>query len=170
MPLPPRSIIFTFVILMESGKTIEQISVQNICRIAEISRPSFYTHYEDINDMVMKIEKEKAENIQVILMNEAIPSFQILKRYFEYLKENRIFYIAYFSSGDNAHISQPMMDTYLKYHREYHTKTGLDEESTRYLMTFFSAGLKAVAFRWLKGGCKKSPAEMAALVKPAFSM
>lgn len=84
-----QKIVNAFFHLLESGKTLEQISVQNICHIAGISRPSFYTHYEDINDMVVKIEKEKAENIQVILMNEAIPSFRILKRYFEYLKENR---------------------------------------------------------------------------------
>lgn len=163
-----QKIINAFFHLLDSGKTIDQIFVQDICHTARISRPSFYTHYEDINDMIMKIEKEKAGNIQTILMQETALSPRMLEKYFDYLKENRTFYIAYFSSGDNAHISQPMMDTYLNDHPEHYTKAGMNEERIRYCMTFFSAGLKAAAFRWLNGGCKESSSEMADLIHKLY--
>lgn len=159
-----------FLQLLDLGKSLEQIYVQDICNIAGISRPAFYTHYEDINDMFIKIEQEKAENIKEILMNEAVPSFQVFEKYFDYLKDNRSFYTAYFSSVDNAYVSWAMMDTYLKENKMYYEKSGLEEESIRYLMTFFSAGLKALALRWLKGGCKESSSEMVSLIHKAYSL
>lgn len=84
--------------------------------------------------------------------------------------ENRGFYAAYFGSWDNAYISQSMMDTYFKENFAHYTKAGLDEESMKYLMTFFSAGLKAIALRWLKGGCKQSSVDMVSLIHRAFFM
>lgn len=156
--------------LLDSGKTIDQIFVQDICQIAHISRPSFYTHYEDINDMIVKIEKEKAKSIRDILISEAIPSGRTLEKYFEYLQENRSFYIAYFSSGDNSHIAKPLMDAYFKQNRNYHEQTGLSGESLKYLMSFFASGLKAVACDWLTGGCRESPAQMASLVQKIKGM
>lgn len=155
--------------LLNTGRTIDRIFVQDVCRIAEISRPSFYAHYEDINDLVIQIEKEKAEKIQSILMSEALPPVQVFKQYFEYLKANQSFYIAYFCSGDNSHISQSMMDVYLQENIEFYIKSGLDKESVRYLMTFFSSGLKAIALQWLKGGCRESSSDMVALLDRVYS-
>ena len=39
-------------------KTFDKISVSDICGLAEISRPSFYAHYDDINDLILQIEHE----------------------------------------------------------------------------------------------------------------
>ena len=36
-----------------SVKSFNEITVNNICNEAGISRPSFYAHYEDINDMMI---------------------------------------------------------------------------------------------------------------------
>lgn len=156
-----------FLHLLDSGKRMEQISVQDICRMARISRPSFYTHYEDINEMVLKTEREKAEQIQAILMREAVPTAGIFETYFDYLKDNRSFYMAYFSSGENAY-SQSLMDAYFREHQTDYQDSGMDAESVKYLMTFFSAGLKAVAYRWLKGGCKETSFAMAAFIHRTY--
>lgn len=153
--------------LLDSEK-MEHISVQDICHTARISRPTFYTHYEDINDMIMKIEQDKAETIYAILRSRTIPSVKIFEKYFDYLKENRSFYTEYLCSGENALISQSLMDTYLKENQDYYAGLGVNEESIKYLMIFFAAGLKAIALRWLKGGCKEPSAEMAELIHKAY--
>ena len=36
-------------------KSLNAVSVSDICTMAHISRPSFYAHYDDINDLIMHI-------------------------------------------------------------------------------------------------------------------
>lgn len=148
-----------FLKLLESGKDIDEIYIQDICRAGNITRPTFYSHYEDINDLVMQIEMEKAERIRSIMTAYAVPTQRSLEQYFEYLQDNRIFYLAFFRAGDRSYISRPLMESYLE---EYADTSR--HESIQYQMDFFAAGLKAVAFRWLKSGCVQSPTEMAMLV------
>ncbi len=52
-----------FLTLLER-KQITDISVKDICNIAHISRPSFYSHYDDINDLIIKLEYEKSANFK----------------------------------------------------------------------------------------------------------
>lgn len=63
-----------FLKLLESGKDIDEIYIQDICRAGNITRPTFYSHYEDINDLVMQIEMEKAERIRSIMTAYAVPT------------------------------------------------------------------------------------------------
>ena len=74
-------------------------------------------------------------------------------------QDNRIFYLTFFRAGDRSYISRPLMECYLE---EYADTSR--HESIQYQMDFFAAGLRAVAFRWLKSGCVQSPNEMAMLV------
>ena len=52
-----------------SVKSFNEITVNNICNEAGISRPSFYAHYEDINDMMNQIELEKSLPIKQMLIS-----------------------------------------------------------------------------------------------------
>lgn len=152
--------------LLESGKNIDSISVSDICRASGISRPSFYTHYMDINDMMIKIEEEKAEVIKKLLMSDRIPTKESLIKYFEYLKKNKAFYTAYLSSVKFSRVSESMMN--------YHIKTFFygvrNEEHIKYVCDFFQAGIKAAALRWLNNNCHESPDEIAGLLQKYFSI
>ena len=52
-----------------SVKSFNEITVNSICNEAGISRPSFYAHYEDINDMMNQIELEKSLPIKQMLIS-----------------------------------------------------------------------------------------------------
>ena len=52
-----------------SVKSFNEITVNNICNEAGISRPSFYAHYEDINDMMNQIELERGLAIKQMLIS-----------------------------------------------------------------------------------------------------
>lgn len=44
-------------------KTIDNISVKDICKEAGINRSSFYAHYQDVNDLIIKTEYKLAQNL-----------------------------------------------------------------------------------------------------------
>ena len=47
----------TFLSLLED-KDISNISVKELCDIADVNRGTFYRYYEDIYDLLKKIEEE----------------------------------------------------------------------------------------------------------------
>jgi len=48
----------TLLELIDSGRTIRQLSIKEICEKASINRSTFYAHYLDIYDLMDKIERE----------------------------------------------------------------------------------------------------------------
>lgn len=66
-------------------KDINSISVSDICKKGHLSRPTFYSHYEDINALVYKIEEDKT---------------------------NKRFYKAYFTTESNTSLVSEMMQSY----------------------------------------------------------
>lgn len=158
----------TFLTLLKKGKLINEIYVQDICRLAGISRPTFYTHYEDINDLILRIEHENMQHIHGILIREPVPDKEAFLKYFTFLKENQSFYTALFSTNDSPHITEELMHSFAEMHSTFFLNAGFDMETISFLMTFFCAGLKALALKWLLNGCRESPQEMVELLEKAY--
>ena len=51
-----------FTMLLEE-KPIQRISVTELCRKAGVNRSTFYAHYQDIYDLLDKIEEEMLEEL-----------------------------------------------------------------------------------------------------------
>ena len=54
-------------------KNIAKITVKDICLGADINRATFYAHYEDVYDLLHKMEDELADNICTILKLDNTP-------------------------------------------------------------------------------------------------
>lgn len=146
-----------FLSLLES-KSIHSISVNAICTSAHISRPTFYTHYEDINDLILKIEYEKSSYISSLLATQKQLSEEDFTNYLNYIKENKNFYIAYFRSENNIAISQSMMNQYLEAN-QLNANPALT-----YHMLFFMSGLKSIVYHWLIRNCPESVEELSQIL------
>lgn len=129
---------------------MDHICINSICTAAHISRPTFYAHYDDINDLIMKIEYEKSLYIQTLLTAPKALSQDDFIKYLIYIKENKNFYIAYFRCETSSNLSHSMMDQYLSANGKKNTP------AMKYQMLFFMAGLKAVVFDWLSQNCPES--------------
>ena len=138
-----------------SVKSFNKITVNDICNEAGISRPSFYAHYDDINDMMNQIEIEKSIPIKEILISTDCLTIDSFESYFNYLKNNKSFYIAYLGSSNNGSITTNLMNTFIQ-------TINIDKsENVHYMMIFLMAGLKAIAYNWLMDGCKTSSRKLA---------
>lgn len=127
-------------------KGFYEITVQDICIKAGISRPSFYAHYEDINDMMMRMEQEKGMQIQRLLISKERLSMASFEAYFAFLKENKAFYLAYLATAGN--IANQLMERFIDAQERPET------DEVRYAMVFFMAGIRAAAYRWLSQDCR----------------
>jgi AcrR family transcriptional regulator len=52
-----------FILLLESGKQINKITVSELCQLSEINRCTFYLHFPDIYGILKELQKEVQESM-----------------------------------------------------------------------------------------------------------
>lgn len=92
----------TFAELMYEKKELTNITVTELAKRAEITRASFYTHYDSIYDVAQDIQNE---TLEVLVKNvkdiKSISDFDnYLDQVFAYLKDNEVMYRLILSSDE----------------------------------------------------------------------
>lgn len=150
-------------------KDFQNIFVKDICSFANINRSSFYAHYTDINELMMKIENKYFLEIEKIFKNKSKNNDEKLYEMFVFIKEHKEFYIAYIKSEKPSHFEKSSFSTFIDINkRSSKDYENLQGENLIYHMAFFSGGLKAISKVWLLSNCKKSPREMCDLIKNEY--
>ena len=144
-------------------KEINEITVTDICKLANLNRTTFYSNYIDIYDVAEKIRDELEKEVELLYVNENGHTYSNFLKLFNHIKENQIFYKTYFKLGyHKGPISEAYNDT-LKCANIYYNDDYID-----YHIEFFRAGFNAIILKWLNGGCKESPEEINEIVKSEY--
>lgn len=138
-------------------KELDQVTVSDIVKKANINRSTFYANYLDIYDLADKIREEMFYNVLDLYKEEAesrTHSYNFLKL-FEHIKDNQIYYKTLFKLNFD----------FSKYYDLSLTKDEAikflgSAKNIDYHIAFFSAGLGAVIKKWLYNGCIESPEEI----------
>lgn len=145
-------------------KQIEEISVTDICTLANLNRSTFYTSYIDIYDLVDKIKDRMIENIFDVYKEERESkehSYNFLKL-FKHIKDNQLFYKSYFKLNlDLSHHFLPIdISEAIRFHGSY--------ENLEYHIEFFKAGISAVIKKWLYEGCRQTPEQIFNIIQTEY--
>lgn len=135
-------------------KELNQISVSDICKLAELNRSTFYANFLDIYDLADHLRHRLEEEFTVLFQDYDTATEQNgdLKM-FTHIKENQLFYRTYFKL------------CYKESHQVYIYDAGQAErenisKNLKYHIEFFRAGINAIIKLWMDGGCVESPEEM----------
>lgn len=142
------------------AKDFDSVYINDICKEAGISRTSFYSHYDDINDLILKIQNKHYNNIIHILLKKKLSSKDAFTRYFYYLRCHSDFYKAYLMSSDSNILIGHAYNSIFDLYPELIQKENKTERETKYHMVFIGAGIKAISRKWLLNGCIETPEEM----------
>lgn len=145
-------------------KEIEQISVTDICKLANINRSTFYANYLDIYDLADKLKNRMINEFFNIYTDERenrYHSYDFLKLFY-HIKENQLFYKTYFKLNFDITNTMDYIDE-----KEVETFIG-SPKNLEYHIEFFKAGLNAILKKWLNNGCKESPEEIEEILKTEY--
>ena len=139
-------------------KEINEITVSDICKKANLNRTTFYSNYIDIYDFADNVRDNLLEEVLNLYSEEVktkTHSYDFLKL-FKYIKENQLFFKTYFKLNYDNNFSlleEATIDNEVLKH--YGNKDNIE-----YHITFFKNGLNAVIKKWLQNDCKESPEEI----------
>lgn len=79
-------------------KELNQISVSDICKKAELNRSTFYANYVDIFELADTIREKLEAEVSELYKDEITEGFNSNNYLllFQHIKENQIFYRTYF--------------------------------------------------------------------------
>ena len=125
-------------IALLKDKELADISITELCNVADIERSTFYAHYEDVsalgNACAADIEKRLSE------VSHSADDFAWI---FEYIKDHPEVFSVYF-------------------------KLGVSKTTGDYKKIFFRTGAYSVAKMWFDGGCIEPPEQMGEIVKREY--
>ena len=142
-----------FLQLVQQG-SVSDITVSQLCALAQVNRTTFYANYDSIGDLNARVRDSMVEKYAALFPPEhrglTKENFLML---FRNIKENQVFYRTFFKLGYD--------ETYaiVTYNKEVAQKR-FGDRLTDYHTEFFRAGISALIKKWLAGGCSESPEEI----------
>lgn len=144
-------------------KEINEISITDICKRANLNRTTFYSNYIDIYDLAKRIANKLEEEVQKLYIDERGYTGNNFLKLFKHIKNNQIFYKTYFKLGFHK---VPINSNYIDILKE--NNSYYDNDKIDYHIDFFRAGLNAVILKWINDGCTLSPEEINEIIKSEY--
>ena len=142
----------------------EDISINKLCETAGINRSTFYCHYDDINDLIIKIESKFAKGTANIFNYGERQTHEAFVEMFTFVRDNKYFYKAFLNI---PYITLAETNIKMDVLKNIGENTNIDKSNTigiYYRASFFGAGIKEMCRLWLERDCKESPEQMASLL------
>lgn len=145
------------------AKSINKISVTDICKETGLNRTTFYANYVDVYDLANKI-RQNIENYFSKMFSDKQTHTAL--NFFQVIYDNQIMFKVYFKLVYEQEFSNRSQPT--NFYSNETIKDFFKQEHIGYHITFFQAGLNAMIKAWLDNDCRESPAEMAEIIKSEY--
>ena len=167
-----KAILRKNLITLMKDKSINSITVKELCEKADINRGTFYLHYKDVFHMLEEIEKELFEEFQHKLLSHEISPNKadakpILQDIYTFIAQNSDFcMVSLCERGDMVFVKKIVSLIYEKGYSDWSSifKTKDKDLFDKYY-SFILYGAIGLIDHWLKNGLKESPEYMAVLTE-----
>ncbi len=153
-------------------KTLNKITVKEICSLAEINRATFYKYYKDAYDLMDKIEDEMLTELQEAMKDSLSDGVnKTLIRILEKMKEDCSLYETLFS--DNGDTGFPMKIFRMCY-KEFESYIGkkypnLSKTQRAWIYVYTAQGSSGILNYWISDGLKEAPEDVARFIEHLIS-
>ena len=170
-----RKVKYTKMVIRESlfkllkTKQLNQITVKELCKLADINRGTFYSHYTDLFDLVQKLEEALIEDMKAVIKFENIGQDNQLEMFvdiFSHIKNNIEEYQILLLNPNSSRI----LDEIIAEAYEHHLlalediKVPISKNMVDYSFALVSSGSARVIMKWIKNDFAEPPQEMARLI------
>jgi len=152
-----------------AGRPISQITIKDICDLADVNRGTFYKHYNDQYDLLKQIEDELDDEIKATLdknLSSKPSSSKIITEIIRCIAEQSSLCKILFSKyGDAEFLKKIMYNAHDQSINEWKMKSGAGgTHQFEMYYTFIANGFAAVIQSWLQNDMKENPEEIAGFI------
>ena len=146
-------------------KSIDRITISEICRVSGINRNTFYQHYTDIRDLLSEIEGELMEAVfsSISISDKTVTSVrEIMQLLLENIKKHQATCLLLLSdNGDKNFLRNILMFALPSAVENWVRTLGIAKEDATILYYFVMGGAVNVIEAWIKDSFSSSLDEIA---------
>lgn len=163
-----RALLLQGLVKMMESHDIQDISVKELTELVDINRGTFYLHYDDIYDMLHKVEDEMFREFNEIMEQEPVgtstlSSDGLLLEFFRFLDRHRdLARVMIGPHGDLTFVNR--LKDQIKKRTLRFLESAQSDANYEYLCSFIITGCVGVVETWLKETTPQSPEEMAGIL------
>ena len=158
-----RMIRSALVELMEE-KTLERITIKELCERADVNRTTFYLHYSDQRSVLNDIKETVCKKtVAMITESDFTDPTAFVEQFLCYIRDNdRVFRILLMNDeGDSFRFA--LMDAAARELVQYIPVTA-DPQADAFGLAYIMAGSLSIIIEWMKTGYERSPKELARFI------
>ncbi len=151
-------------------RSLQQISVRELAELADISRGTFYLHFNDIFDLYQSVENSVVSDIAAIVAEPSPVQDEdglerVISAIFEYLAQHIEACEALLRTDSASFLAAVFERTRPINEDAWNRLFGADEEMRAYSFVFISYGFAGMLKYWLDNGKQEAPRHIAMIVK-----
>lgn len=156
--------------LMEDQE-LEDVTVMDICKEADIHRTTFYAHYEDIYDLMEQVERQIRRELSEALREQGVRPENVFHRdllihFLRHIGKNRNFYRICLRHRVRFPLEEGFGQLWESVVKPQCRRRGVtDEDAMLYYLTFYQAGFTSVLRKWVEDGCRETPEALCAILR-----
>lgn len=166
---------YTRMVLKESlmdllkNKPISNITIKEVCELADINRSTFYSHFSSQYDLLNAIEEEFIEDMVSTLnqynFSKEEEALKMTEKILEYIALKSDVCQTLLSENSDIHFQKKGMAITQEFiFKNWISDTHFDRETFEYINIFVVSGSIYVIKNWLENGMDKTPREMAEII------
>lgn len=161
-----RRLIREAMLALLENRSIQDITVRELCDAAGVNRTTFYNHYDGVYEVLGEIE----ENFLMQLAGEGDPTHgqfelpQHIERLCEKLLKNKDIALLLLTNNADPNFSAKLMKLQACGPVWSETAGSYSQAEYELLAQFISGGAYTMVCHWLESGCQQSPKQIAALL------
>jgi AcrR family transcriptional regulator len=168
-----RMVIRDSLIELMKRRSITDITIKEICDLADVSRPTFYAHYRDQYDLLQSLEDETAAHFESDFNSQKTKKkgkreiALVIENVLQYIENNSNFVQVILGENGDIDFQRKIFRrfvTYLQYTMKNHSEKNLDEEKSEYYSIYTINGIIVLVHHWLKNGMKIPKHELVKII------
>jgi AcrR family transcriptional regulator len=141
----------SLLILMKK-KSLNKITIKELCELVGLNRSTFYSNYEDINDLLLDVHMEVFHNMSEVMGDSWMTPYETtyeervasIIKILNYFKENHKIIELFLTNNNNNQFEKHLTDYYMNL---YLSKTAPYTE--RYVFLYHCIGSFSLVHQWL---------------------
>lgn len=141
---------------------VDKITVKNIAEGCSVTRQTFYRNFLDKYDLInWYFDKLVLQSLGQIGMGHSVA--ESLKKKFEFIQDEKVFFTEAFRSDDRNSLKEHDFELILKFYTDLIARKSSQplNEELQFLLEMYCQGSVYMTVKWVLGGMKDSPEEMA---------
>lgn len=146
-------------------KEISQITIRELCEIADINRSTFYSHYRDQFDLLNSIEEEVISNLLDFLGNIAVKesSNRMIEYFLMYVKDNGKLFKVLLCKQESTSFKEKVVKIIIDQLQSF-IKFDVQPQLIPYVYTFILNGCIAIIINWINSSFDLTPEQISNLL------